>query len=230
MHERRPGAGEILDGEEHAVFPGRGGEEHRVRLPLAGLEGQAGVAEITGLEEALQVDEPLVDDDRPQFVGGVHVDPRKRAEVPRRRLLDVLDRLEAGARPLLDLPQVLEHVLHVGAALVEVGAVFPVGVGLRGPRHLVDGERPLDVPLQVLALELDLDADEVVEADPGPERLRQAVVEPLLHLRFAHRIGAPHRMKERHARGGGRKDRVLEALPAEVGIEVAGEVVADQVG
>ena len=65
----------------------------------------------------------------------------------------------------LDLLQEVEHVLDVRALLVEVERVVPLraaALGLRLRRDLLDRQDAVDVPRQVVAVELDLQVRQAV--------------------------------------------------------------------
>ena len=115
-----PGTRQILHAEEHPELLRRGRHQHRLALPLARLERHARVAHLAREQQRLEIGQRLVDDDRPQPRGLVHHVRAILLQIPRGRLLDVEDAIEAGRRRLAHPPQELEQVADVRAAFVEV--------------------------------------------------------------------------------------------------------------
>ena len=102
-------------------------------------------------------------------------------EVPRRRLLDVEDAVEAGRRRLAHAAQEVEQIGDVRAALVEVEEVLPVrhaAAGQRAGDDAIDADDALEVGVEVAAIELDLEARQAVARNPLLERVRQPIVDP----------------------------------------------------
>ena len=233
MNERRARTGEVLDAQEHAVLPGRRRHQHGPALALACLEGHAVVAHLAREPQALEAGQRLVDDNGAKPGRFVHDVGAVGLEVARRGLLDVEDAREALGRPRADLPQEVEDVTDVRAPLVEIQAVLPIldapaRLGLRGDP--VDAERALDVPAEVLAAQLDLDAHQAVVADPLRERLGEAIADGLLHVLRLQGIEPADAVEERYARRRLAEQVAVEALTLELGAEVAGEVVGHQIG
>src|SRR5262245_53051305 len=108
-----------------------------MRLPLASLQGRAGVPPFGGPVPNLQDGERFVDDDRPHLCRLVHDVSPVLLEVACGRLLDVLNAVKPGGCSLADPGEELDQVADVRAALVEVERVRPVAdaaprLGLRG--------------------------------------------------------------------------------------------------
>ncbi len=102
-----------------------------------------------------------------------------RFQIAVRRLLDVLHALEGLRRTLFDPGDEVEQILHVGALLVEVERVMPFLAAARclsRGRGRLDPYDTLDVPGEIVAVELDLEMRQAVVRDPLGQRLRIASV------------------------------------------------------
>ena len=233
MDQGRPGAGEVLNAEKHLVLLAGRRHQQSLALPLAGLERRARVTHLAREHQGLVVGERLVDDDRAQARRPVHHVLPVGLQVAGRRLLDVEDAVEPRGGLFFEPLEVLEQPLHVGAVLVEVETVEP----LLDPARLfglgcdaVDRHGPVQVPPEIAAVELDLDAGHSVVADPRRQGLGQTVVEPLDDVALDDRVACAHGVKERHPRRRFAPDVARERLPFELRSEVVPEVVAHQVG
>jgi hypothetical protein len=151
-------------------------------------------------------------------------------EVARGGLFDVFDALEALGRFFADLAEEAEQIVDVGAALVEVDAVAPVNVGAGFVGDAVDTDDAFDVPFQFVALELDFDVVEAVEADPFGEGFGQAVGDGFGDVGRGEGVGAADGVVEIDAGAGLAKDVGIEVLAAEVGAEEGVEGGAEQIG
>ena len=122
-----------------------------------------------------------------------------------------------------NLGQEIEHVLDVGAFLVEIGRIIPSGataalLSLGG--HPLDGHHPVDVPSQIVAVELDFEVGEAVGGDPFGQRFRQAVVDPRLNVGLGERIEGADQVVQRHRRLRPPQGIAIEILAGEFGGQV----------
>ena len=136
------------------------------RVPLAGLQRHARVAQLAAEQQALEVDQRFVDHHRLDLGRARASVLGIRPQVAMRRLLDVLQAVQRRGRPLADLGQEIEHVLDVRALLVEVEpsstSVVQPRRGLGLGRHALDRHHAVHVPRQVVAVELDLQMRQAV--------------------------------------------------------------------
>ena len=138
-------------------------------MSLARLQRDARVAQFAAQKQALQIDQRFVDHHGLDLGRPVHAILGIGPQIAVRGLLDVLEPREGRRRTLADLCQKIEHVIDVGAFLVEIGRVVPgraAAGGLGLGRHALDRQHPLDVPGQIVAGQLDLQMRQAVEGDP----------------------------------------------------------------
>ena len=86
------------------------------------------------------------------------------------------------------------------------------------------------VPIEVVAIELDLHVRQAVERNPLGKRLRQAIADGLLHVGARERIERSDQMIERHSRLRLGKNEVVQAQAVEFCAEVMAKIVAEQIG
>src|SRR5262249_12930616 len=101
-------------------------------------------------------------------------------QITSRRLLDVLDALEAGGSLLPDLLQKLQEITDVRAAFVEIERIVPAldtPLSLRFGSDAVDMDDAVDVPGEIVAVQLNLQVRQPVGANPLGQRLGQAIVD-----------------------------------------------------
>ena len=125
VDERGAGAGEVLHAaEEVGLLSGRG-EKERLRLALAGFEGDAGVTHFLGEAKRVEIGERFVDDDRFEFGGFVHAVGGVGAEIAGGWLFDVLHAVVGDWRERFQLMKEFEKVSHVATTFVEVEREMP---------------------------------------------------------------------------------------------------------
>ena len=93
----------------------------------------------------------------------------------------------------------------------------------------VHAHHALDVPAEVVAVELDFQVRQAVADDPLGERLGLAVVDAAAHVGVLERIERADQMIERHARLGLLQHVALEVFAFEAGAQVARQVVRHEV-
>src|SRR5262249_7238624 len=155
-----------------------------------------------------------------------------RLEIPRRRLLDIENPPEARGRTGADPAETLEHVLNVWTALVEIQAIRKIGdtpLGLHGRGDPIDCQRPFDVPRQIVALQLDLDAHETVAPNPFGQCLGQAVANRMLDVPRLERIEPADAVKERDSLPSLRQQCSVEPYAAKPGTEITRRVVRHEI-
>ena len=154
-------------------------------------------------------------------------------KIPRRGLLNVLDSLESFRRLLLHRVQKIQQVLDVGAAFVEVERIDPLAdaallLGFGG--YPVNPHHTLHVPLQVVAVQLDLEVGKAVVVDPLGQGLRQAVMDTVLEVGFFQSIDGRNQVVNRQAGPGLLEDVLARILTLVFPPHVVGKVVGHEFG
>ena len=154
-------------------------------------------------------------------------------EVAARRLLDVLHPFVALRRRLAHLPQEGEQISDVGAALVEVQRIAPVldaALLLGRGGDAIDAHQSFDVPVEIVAVEFDLEVRQAVGANPFGQRLGQAIADALLDVGVGERVEGADEMVQRQSRHGSAANVLLERLAGELRPQIVAEVVVHESG
>ena len=198
-------------------------------MAFARLQRDARVSQVAGQKQGLVIDQRLVDDDRLQLGRPVHAVLGMRLKIAVRRLFDVLHAVEGGRRPFADAVQEIEDVVDVLAFLIEVARVEPLlnAAGrLRFGRDAVDREHALDVPVDVVAGQLDLQVRQPVGGNPFAQRFGQSVVDARLDVAVGQRIDGSHQVVQRQSLLRIAQRVLIEKLARELLVEVYGKIVA----
>ncbi len=110
---------------------------------------------------------------------------RMRSQISMRRLFDILHAAKRLWRPRFELRQEIEHVIDILTLLVEVKRVVPIAAPaqkLRRHGDRLDRDDAVDVPLQIIAGELDFQMRETVGRDPLGQGFGQSVVNATAQL------------------------------------------------
>ena len=142
-------------------------------------------------------------------------------------------RSKPSGRLRFHLPQKIEQIIDVGTFLVEIERIAPIrqaailGGGLD---HPIDTDHALDIPVEIVAVELDFQVRQPVGSNPFAERFGQAVVDPPGDVLFFERIERPDQVIQRHLRFRRLADVAIERFPGEIGAEVMAEIVIHEIG
>src|SRR5581483_9710533 len=101
---------------------------------------------------------------------------------------------------------------------------------LRLGRDAVDAQHALDIPLRVVAVQLNLQVGKPVEVDPLGKCFGQTVPDRLDDIRLVQRIDRPDQMVERHAGLGFAADVFARILALVLGPEIVRKIVRHELG
>jgi hypothetical protein len=155
-----------------------------------------------------------------------------RLQVSRRRLFDVLNAIESLFSLLFHLPEEFQDEADIRTILVEVEAVEPFVYAaflLSLGRYPIDSYSAVNVARQILAVQLDLDANETVVLNPLRQRFRKAVVEAVLEVGVGYGVSSSYRMEQRRARRRLPLHVLLQVLSGKLAPKIAREIVIEEV-
>src|SRR5205085_11268489 len=118
------------------------------------------------------------------------------------------------------------------AALIEIERVVPArdsALFLRLARDAIDADDTLNVPGEVLAVELDLEMCQPIAANPLGQRLRQAIADALFDVGIRQWVEGADEVVQRHPRLRLRADVAVESLASEIGTQIMAEVMVHEV-
>ena len=207
MHKGCAGTGQVLNAEEHFIFLRRRRHKQRLALSFACFERHSRIAHLPRQHQPVEARQRFVNHNRPQLGGFVHGILPVLLQIPRCGLFNIPDPFETRGRLFLQATQKFQQVANVGAALVEVERIppsFHPALCLNFSRRPIDPQYPVEVPVQIVAVQLDLNVGQAVVTDPSGQGLRQAVVQSFFDVRVFDGIGSSDRMVERQQRAWGR--------------------------
>ena len=202
LHANPGQGGQILGRHEMAIAPVPAARQvdERAPDPLAGLAGDAGIAEALRHHEGIQRAVALINDHRPR--GG----QRRHARLQRARALHrLLDEKDGGAKPLQ--PGLRLHGAPEGEGafgiLILLIAVQRRVVAMQPVQHGGDAAEPVHIRFQVAA-DLQLPIGVAIGGGDLLQRLGQAIAHALLLVGCRDRVHQAHRVARMDAARLGR--------------------------